>query len=164
MIALALIPLYALADRAFGMDRPRWAKNLPWKGLTFAGLIGAGYLVAGVLGAFLPLAWAIWRTPAWKVVPGASMTPRSAGGIAATLVRHAIAAPPFMALAYWTGADWQRAGYAMGAFAAFATVLGVWLASAVDEAGPGEDVQRENMILELFRGAAYGLAVWWALL
>lgn len=81
-----------------------------------------------------------------------------------TLALIPLAAPPFMLLAYWTGGDWQRAGYAMAAFAAFATVLGVWLAAAVDEAGPGEDVQRENMVLELVRGAAYGLAVWWAVL
>lgn len=162
MITLALIPLYALADRAFGMDRPRWAENLPWKGLTFAGLVGGGYLVAGVLGAFLPLAWAIWRTPAWKAVPGASMTPRTTREIAATFVRHAIAVPPLALLAYWNGYDWQRAAYAAGCFAAFATVLGIWLAAAVDEAEPGDGVQRENMVLELVRGAAYGVAVWWA--
>lgn len=163
MITLALIPLYAIADRAFGMDRPQWARNLPWKGLTFAALVGGGYLAAGVFGALLPLAWAIWRTPAWKLLPGASMTPRSAGEIAATLVRHGIAVPPAMALAYWTGLDWRLMGVSMVAFAGFSTILGLWLAAAVDEAGPGEDVQRENMVLELIRGAAYGLAVWWAI-
>lgn len=163
MMTPALIILYALSDRAFGMDRPQWARNLPWKALIFAGLAAGGYLAAGALGALLPLAWAIWRTPEWKLFPGASMTPRAPREIAATLLRHALAAPPVMLLAYWTGGDWQRAGYAMAAFAAFATVLGVWLASAVDEAQPGEDVQRENMVLEVTRGAAYGLAVWWAL-
>jgi hypothetical protein len=159
MITLAFLPLYALADRAWGMDRPRWwPEKGPWKAVVLAALVGGGYLAAGVLGAFLPLAWAVWRTPGWKDVPGASMTPRSAREVAMTFIRHAIAAPPFMALVYWTGGDWQRAGYAMACFAAFATVLGVWLASV--KTG---DAKPENRILELARGAAYGAAVWWTI-
>ncbi len=154
--ALALIPLYAAADRAFGMDRPPWAAKLPWKGPVLVLLALGGYLTLGLLGALLPLAWAIWRTPAWKVVPGSSATPRSLGGIVATFVRHSFSAPGAALMAFWAGGDWKTVALGMFVFTAFATALAVWLASQVDHAGPGEDVSGENAFLELIRGAAYG--------
>jgi hypothetical protein len=156
ILGLALI--FALADRALGMDRPAWAEGRPWKGPVILLLAVGAFGLAGPVGAAVVVAWTAWRTPAWGLVPGASMTPETPPELAATLARHAIAWP-LVALAAWLfGADWQRAAYAAFGWALFATLLGFWLAGA-----DARQVRARNLAVELVRGAAFGAAIGWAL-
>jgi len=158
-LAPLLIPLYALADRAFGMARPAWAKKLPVKGAATAILIGAGWLLAGTFGAVAGLTWLIWRSPAWDVF-GGSMTPANGREIIGTLARHLIAAPLLMLAAYWGGEDRLTAGLAGVAFATAATSLACWLTREVLLAvRDGVPLGSQNTFVELTRGAAFGACV-----
>lgn len=160
ILGLALI--FALADRALGMDRPAWAEGRPWKGPVFLLLGAATATLAGGVGGAVAVAWVLWRNPPWRIVPGASMTPETVGELAATFVRHGFVIPG-VALAAWLfgpgmGSDWQRAAYAAFGFALFATLLGFWLAGA-----DARQVRARNLKVELIRGAAFGAAMGWAL-
>lgn len=153
--------LYALADRFAGGGAPKLDAKLPGRAAFWGALVCAvaGYLLAGVYGALLALAWLIWRTPAWKVVPWASATPNGVKQTAATFVRHALVIPFVGLAAYWSGRDLSSALPFLG-FAAAATVLAVWYRREVAKAGEANrPIGNQNTYVELLRGAAFGIAV-----
>ncbi len=160
MIALLLIPLYALADRFAGGGWPALDAKLPGRAAFWGALVcaGLGYLVAGLLGPLAAVAWLIYRTPPWRIF-GGSTTPRP-GEIVGTFGRHLIAAPGLALAAYWSGHSPVTAALAGAGFAAIALALACWYAARIDRmVSRGITTGDPNQFVELIRGAAYGAAV-----
>ena len=163
MLALLLIPLYALSDRFVGGGAPKLDDMLPGRSAFWAALAcaAAGWFTLGGAGAFWALVWLVWRTPAWKVVPGASMTPDGSSEILATFARHAVI--PLVGgllVSTWFGWNLLWSLAPMGAFAVAATALAAWYGGEVRHAAKyGGDIESRNAFVELARGAAFGLAV-----
>lgn len=165
MLALLLIPAYALADRFTGGGWPSLDAKLPGRSLAWAAAacIGAGYLVGGWPLAVMGLAWGVYRSLAWDI--GGTTTPRG-GQIPAAFARHAL--PAIIPAALWAnhvpGGDWRLLVFACLAYALVATVLAVAYAREVDDliATGRPDNGEFNAKVELIRGAAYGaaLAAW----
>lgn len=159
---LLLIPAYAFADRFAGGGWPDLDDKLPGRGAFWGALLCAalGLLLAGPAGALFGLAWLIWRTPAWKLVPGSSATPRSAREIAATFIRHAIPIPLSLLIGTWTDHDAGRLATWMVLFALAATALAALYAKRVDDPeADADDATDANHFLETVRGAVFGLCV-----
>ncbi len=89
------------------------------------------------------------------------MTPQGAGSIGGTFARHLIAAPLLGLVALWTTHDVAIAAGAGACFAAVATLLACWLADQVRRAiAHGVPLpDSANTLVELSRGAAFGVAV-----
>jgi hypothetical protein len=158
--AVLLAIAYALADRFAGGGFPKLDDKLPGRAAFWGAVLaaGVGFLVAGPAGALLGLVWLAWRTPAWKLVPGSSATPRTAKEVAATFVRHAIPIPLSVPVAIWTAHDPVRFAVFMGVFALLSTVLAAGYGKiTADPDADAEDAADANNILELARGAAFGL-------
>lgn len=158
LIVLAII--YSLADRFAGGGWPALDDKLPGRGAFWGAVLGAGagFLLCGPAGALLGLVWLVWRTPGWRVIPGASATPRTAKEVGATFVRHAIPILLAFPVAIWTGHDPARVASLMVVFALAATALAAMygkLTAAPD--ADGEDAAKANNLIELSRGAAFGL-------
>lgn len=158
MIALALIPLYALTDRFAGGGAPKLDAVLPGRGLVWAALACAvvGWLLAGPPGALLALVWGVYRSLPWKAM-GGRLDPREAADIPGVLARHAIVIP-FVALIGWRLLDEPlKAALAASLYAIAATVIAFAYGRAIaDLEAAGESEGNQNAIAELARGAAYG--------
>lgn len=160
--AIAMILTYALADRYAGGGWPALDDKLPGRAAFWGGLAasGVGYALYSLPGALVALAWLIWRTPGWKVVPGASITPRGPKEFMATVVRHLIPAPLVAVVATWTGLDPLAAALPLLGFALVAAGLGAWYGAQVDAATKANrPIGDQNVVVELARGAAFGAAV-----
>jgi hypothetical protein len=159
--AVFALPIaYALADRFAGGGWPKLDDLLPGRGVAWAGVAcaGLGWVAAGPFGALLALAWLIWRTPAWDVIPSASMTPKDGEGYLATFVRHALVAPLVLLAAYWTDKPLLAAAPFV-AFGVAATILAAWYGAKEAAAiKAGRPIGDENATVELARGAAFGIA------
>lgn len=161
LLVLLLIPLYALADRFAGGGWPALDDRLPGRAAFWGALVcaGVGFLVAGLFGALCGLGWLIYRTIPWKAF-GGSLAPVGGREIAGTFVRHLVAVVILVAPAIWTDKPILIAAGAGVAFAIVATLLAVWLSEAVEyHADRREPLAGENTVLELARGAFFGLAV-----
>lgn len=144
-----LVPAYALADRFAGGGWPALDDKLPGRAAFWAAIACAalGWLAAGLWGLLAALAWLIYRTPAWAIF-GGRIDPRGARQIAGTFLRHAIAIPGLVLAAYFAGQPLIASAWCGLCFAIGATVLG---ASGLPRS--------HNDLVELARGALYGLAV-----
>lgn len=163
LLALALLAgAYAFADRFAGGGWPKLDDKLPGRAAFWGAVLGAGagFLLCGPAGALMGLVWLIWRTPAWKLIPGSSATPRTPKEIAATFVRHAIPIPLSLPVATWTGHDPATLAVVLILFAAVSTAFAAAYAKGVDadDATP-EGAAACNHVLELARGALYGACV-----
>lgn len=165
MSPLVLVPLvlvYAAADRFAGGGAPRLDAKLPGRAAFWGALVAAllGWFLLGRYGVLCAGAWLIWRTPAWDVF-GGSMTPKTSGQIAGTFLRHFVLIVPLGALAaYFTDRDPLTGAAPFAAFAVFATLLAVWYGRAEAKAiRNGEPIGNQNVVVELLRGAAFGVAV-----
>lgn len=157
-----LAAVYGFADRFAGGGFPKLDDKLPGRGAFWGALLGAaaGFLVAGPAGALMGLVWLIWRTPGWKIIPGASATPRTAKEVAATAVRHAIPIPLVFAVATWTDHDFARLASLMAVFALVATVLAAAYGKlTADPDADADDAADANNLLEIARGAVFGACV-----
>lgn len=165
MLALILIPAYALADRFVGGGWPDLDAKLPGRSLAWgaAVCIGLGYLVGGWPLAVMGLAWGVYRSLPWSI--GGTTTPHG-GQIVGALLRHAM--PVLVPAALWAnhvpGGDWRLLTFACLAYALAATGLAVAYAREVDDliAIGRPDNGDFNANVELIRGATYGaaLAAW----
>ncbi len=159
-LAFALPLTYAFADRFAGGGWPKLDARLPGRaafwGAVLCGVVG--WFAAGLFGALLAAAWLIWRTPAWDIVPGASMTPKTDREILATFVRH-LSVVPFTALAaFWAGLNLAPA-FPFVIFALAAALLAVWYGDAeADAIRDGVPIGDENVYVETLRGAAFGVS------
>lgn len=161
IIALALT--YGFADRFAGGGLPALDARLPGRAAFWGAVLaaGVGYLLAGFPGMAFAGVWLAWRTPPWKIIPGASATPYGLAEVVATFARHAI---PVLVGAFIVskglGVDMLPALATMGAFAFVSTALAAWYGDQTRYAARhGWGVADENAFLELARGAAYGAAV-----
>jgi hypothetical protein len=147
VIALLLVPAYALADRLAG--RGRLHPRLPGRGVfwTAAALFLACLPFSAYL-AFLALAWGVYRCFDWNLF-GADLTPTRAQ-IAPTFLRHLLPALAFLIIGPW----WLL--FAL-AYAVTATALACWCAA---EKADGRD---RLAISEWVRGGCFGAAAagWW---
>ena len=157
---LLLIPLYALADRFTGGGWPGLDARLPGRSLFWATLACAlaGWLLAGLPGALLALAWGVYRSLPWRAL-GGRLDPRVLADAPGVLARHAIVIPP-MALIGWQLMDGPLVpalaglGYALAA-TLLAFAYGRQIAAREAAGAPEGD---ENTLIELTRGAAFGAA------
>ena len=119
LTAVLLAAVYAFADRFAGGGWPALDDKLPGRAAFWGAILGAaaGFVLIGPAGALMGLAWLIWRTPAWKLIPGSSATPRTPKEIAATFLRHAIPIPLSIPVAIWTGHDPVRLAGLLAVFA-----------------------------------------------
>lgn len=157
-----LAAVYAFADRFAGGGWPELDDKLPGRGAFWGGLLGiaAGFVLLGPAGALMGLVWLIWRTPAWKLIPPGSATPRGAKEVAATFVRHAIPILLSIPVAIWTGHDPMRLAALTGLFALIATAFSAAYAKGVFADGTSpEDAFKANHLQELARGAVYGACI-----
>lgn len=148
MIALLLVPAYALADRLAG--RGRLHPRLPGRGVfwTAAALFLACLPFSAHL-AFLALVWGVYRCFDWNLW-GADLTP-TRKQVAPTFLRHLLPALAFLIIGPW----WLL--FAL-AYAVAATALACWCAT---EKAAGRDRLAR---VELIRGATFGAAAAaWAL-
>ena len=159
-LAFALPLTYAFADRFAGGGWPKLDARLPGRaafwGAVLCGVVG--WFAAGLFGALLAVAWLIWRTPAWDIVPGASMTPKTDREILATFVRH-LSVVPFTALAaFWAGANLTLTIPFVG-FAVAAAMLAAWYGDVERDAKrDGVPIGDENVFVETLRGGAFGVS------
>ena len=162
MLALILIPAYALADRFTGGGWPDLDAKLPGRSLAWAAAacVGLGYLVGGWPLAVMGLAWGVYRSLPWNI--GGTTTPRGAQ-IPAAFVRHAM--PVIVPAALWAnnvpGGDWRLLVFACLAYALAATGLAVAYAREVDDliATGRPDNGDFNAKVELARGGVFGAAL-----
>jgi hypothetical protein len=162
LTAVLLAAVYAFADRFAGGGWPSLDDKLPGRAAFWGGLLGAGagFVLLGPAGALMGLVWLIWRTPAWKLIPGSSATPRTAKEVAATFVRHAIPIPLSIPVAIWTDAEPVRLAALTGLFALISTAFAAAYAKGVYADGTSpEDAFRANHLQEAARGAVYGACV-----
>ena len=157
-----LIPLFLVADRAFGMERD--GKKTQGAKLAVAlGVIVGGLLVGGVAGAMFGAAWFVVRTISW---PDGSQTPRRPEEFALCVVRLGAIIPPAVLIAHWRGLDLSVTAFLFLAYTMAATVLHGRYGAAVTEAEANPDpiaAQAKLMAtygkIEAARGAAFGLAL-----
>lgn len=157
-----LAAVYAFADRFAGGGWPKLDDKLPGRAAFWGAVLGsaAGFVLCGPAGALMGLVWLAWRTPAWKLLPGPSATPRKPQEIAATLMRHTIPIPLSLPVCIWTGHEPLRVMIVLGVFAAVSTALGYAYAKSIDDEGnTPEDAFEANHALELARGAVYGACI-----
>lgn len=162
LASVVLAAVYAFADRFAGGGWPALDDKLPGRAAFWGALLAAaaGFVLCGPAGALMGLAWLVWRTPAWKLLPGSSATPRKPQEIAATLLRHTIPIPLSLPVCIWTGHEPLRLAVVLGVFAAVSTAFAFAYAKGVDEPGAtAEDAEDGNTMLELARGAVYGACV-----
>lgn len=154
---LALAPVYALADRFAGGGAPDLDARLPGRAAFWGAVLaaGVGFWLARWEGVAWAAAWLAYRTPAWKLIPGSSATPRGLGEAVATFARHAIVGLPALFVAAGFHRDIPLTLGAMAGFALGAALLGCWYARRVDAGGEGQP----NTFVELARGALFGVAV-----
>jgi hypothetical protein len=147
-----MIPLFALADRGIG--------GLLRRSYVVGAVIvaAAGWWFANPMVTMACLMFLIWRTPGWDEF-GGSTTPRSARQVVGAVLRNALpAAGMYAATTWFTGDPMDVLPFA--GFCVVATGLQVWYAKKIDRLiaeGKSEDGQY-NEIVELTRGAAYGVA------
>jgi hypothetical protein len=157
--ALLFAIFYAAYDRTIGAGK---------FGPISRGKATGIFALVGALDSYFTLGWpmvavvavfVVWRTPAWKVIPGGSSTPRGAKQILVTFVRHALptAAGAFI-ISKAFALPLQQMMIPYAAFAVIATALGAWYAQLVDHARVGDDMKRQNAAVEIVRGAAFGVA------
>lgn len=160
LTVLAFTVMFALADRICG--GPRLIPRIKLPGLKpfsiindvwvpFALMGGTWQLTENVwLTATLPLAFAIWRGPGWKMFGGslAPMTPKEVRG---TFQRHLLALP--LTAALWPATTPLAAILMPLSFAAVATILAYWAGQ--------QNLRGKNTteLMEWMRGAAMGLLI-----
>jgi hypothetical protein len=154
--AAALAAGFAFADRAFGDGKS-------FKGEKAAILLAVsalGFALGGVAGLALAVVWLIAaRSIGWDVF-GGSATPDDARGYALTLLRHAVPIPFALMIAHWTGLSLVGVGLLFAGYALAATALAAWYGAANTKAiMTGSPIGKQNVTVELGRGAAYGLAL-----
>ena len=157
-----LAAVYAFSDRFAGGGWPALDDKLPGRAAFWGAVLGAaaGFLLCGPAGALMGLVWLIWRTPAWKLIPGSSATPRKPKEIAATMMRHTIPIPLSLPVCIWTGHDPLPLMAVLVLFAAISTAFGYAYAKGIDDDGNmPEDAFEANHLLELARGAVFGACV-----
>lgn len=161
IMALVLSVIYALADRFAGGGAPKLDDDLPGRAAFWAAaaVCLVGFLFGGWFGAALGLAWFGWRTPAWKLVPGASTTPVGAHEILATFVRHLLAPAGALIAALLMHRHAVAVAVCYGLWAGFATLLAREYGRYKQRAASGQAVADDpNPLIELVRGAGFGLA------
>ena len=164
-MSLVYLSVCALADSFAGGSLGKKAKALdeaiPGRAAFWGAVLIAlvGVLAFGVWGAAMGLVWLIYRTPDWDIF-GGSATPVTPKEIAGTLARHAIAllAAP---VALFAGRSLIVAAVAFGLFAVAATLLAVAYSRANLHAQRVNEAidPMKNRLVELSRGAAFGVAV-----
>ena len=165
MLLLALIPLYAAADRLFGSDKPAFKGK---KAAILTLVTGGGFLIAGVTGALFGLGWFLQRVLPFS---DGSQTPREPKEFAKAFVRHAAAMAPALLIAYWRTLSLPHAAIAFAVYVLVACVLaGVYgreltkveRSSLTPEEGNRRLIKAYGVI-EAVRGAAFGAALCWLL-
>lgn len=155
--SIALIPIFAVADRLVGSGRRSFGMALAVIG---AGIVG--YEAAGLALAACGVVWMLYRSLPFK---GGSGAPQSGGELAAAAIRHVpallVAVPAFWA----NGPHIERLAALVGLYAIAATSLAAWYGDRVIAAKhAGQPSGRENEIVETMRGALFGAALCiWAL-
>lgn len=154
-LTLALIPLFAFADRRVGKGGDG-ARSSSFIAVVLVCLL-VGFLTRLWAVPVMGLVWCVARS-----LPTGSTTPRTLGEIVGTLFRWsipALACVPFAGNHAW-GADWWGLALCLEAFALLATLLGMTYAGIVDDhARHGEPEGGENRFIEFGRGASFGAAV-----
>lgn len=157
-LAILCIPAFALADRLFGADRPKFPGK---KAVILALVLGAGYLAGAWLGAALGAAWFAYRTIPFFNGSGAPETPSQ---IAAAAIRHGLIVPIAALIVSQLGGDTRTAAIVFAVYAALATAMAIaYGVITADHRAHGEPGGDENAILEVMRGALYGGAVYMVL-
>lgn len=158
---LLLVPIFALACRAFGMDRPAWwSPKWPWKLLIAVAVLGSAGLTLGWSGLSLGLAWFVYRAIPPKAIPPGSATPNNTLAYFATMLRHGLLIPAALIVAVGFHLEPLRLGAPFGVYAIVATLISAWygaLNAAAQRAG--EPIGNQNIIVELAHGALAAVAI-----
>lgn len=173
--AVLIIPLFAILNRLAGMDRDG-AKTKGLKAGLMVVAVAGGFLVAGVAGALLGLAWWIYRAIDFAA---GSQNPRSGDDFAKAALHHAalalLALGAVLIANQITPMDLPRAAIAFAAYIVAAVVCAAIYgrrttkAEADIAAGKitaeqgNEQLKQFYGVIEIGQGAAYGLAAWAAL-
>jgi hypothetical protein len=161
-LVFLLVPTYALADRFAGGGSPKLDDMLPGRAAFWGALLCAiaGYFLAGWPAAAFALGWLVYRTPKWRLFGNASITPVGADALIWTFNRHALTIIPAFIVAKAFDLDALRVCAIFAVYALVATVLAAWYGQANAKAiKNGVGIGNENVVVELLRGAAFGLAV-----
>lgn len=154
-----LIVLFSLADRFAGGGAPNIDARLPGRALFWGTLVCAlaGLLIVGWPAMVLALIWGAHRSLAPDMWGGSAdaKTNREVIGVA---LRFSLLIPAVVVLAHFASLDLPRAALCVAAFVIVATGLAVWYGYEVSKAViAGEPIGSQNVVVELARGAAYGL-------
>lgn len=147
---IATMLLYAWADR-FAGGGLGWKSTYRGRPVWYAGvvvLLASSLFIKG--GWIVPLAWLVWRLPAWGFL-GGSITPSTPTQIGSTFARHGLILL-LVPLAWLGGMNATVALICAVLFMLWATLLG-WLNGSY--ARSGHDI---NGSMEIFRGAGFGIA------
>lgn len=153
MLIFLAVPLFAFLDRFWGGPVAFKGK----KAAMLAAAVGGGFLLAGGTGALFGLVWFIWRS-----IPffNGSAAPLSDSEMASTIIRHAPIVLPAMLIAYWRDMSIVQTTAWFAGFAVAAVCLAFAYGHAVFEAmKAGEPIGKQNVLVEIVRGAAYGAAL-----
>lgn len=150
---LALIPLYAAADRLWGADKPAFKGK---KALIAIALAGVGFLLAGWLYAVVGLIWVAYRSLPFK---GGAAAPTNSKERTAAILRHLAVVPIPVFATLGTGRPLLMASL-LSLYAVAATAMAFWYGGKLIEARrAGRPIGEENIALEIARGAAFGAAL-----
>ncbi len=157
-----IVLAYALGDRFAGGGAPKLDDRLPGRGAFWAGVMCAvlGWLVFGWVASALALGWWLYRIIPPRAIGQSSATPNDKTAYFHTFIRHALPLLPAFLVSKGWALDTLWVCMPFAVYAVAATALAAWYGAANAKAiSEGRGIGKENVIVELARGAAFGLAV-----